>query len=185
MRKTVVLLFVLLLAAPMIHASDSSFSLFGSWWSEADPGDVYGFGIRYTTQNGPWALDLGATWLDDSTYYYYGWDVYYHEAIQTIPLEIGFRYISQSYNAFRPYVGAGGGYYLNDSDYAKIDDSWGYYGLVGFNFGSGNGADFFAEGIYRWVDTDVTIRNPAIGPPAVTNVDLGGFGINMGVVFHF
>jgi len=183
MKKILVLVGVLLLTTQLLPAAD--FSLFGAWWDESDPGDVYGMGVRMSTQEGPWALDFSVTWLDDATYYWYGWDYYYTQEISTIPLEVGFRYIADSYDSFRPYIGGGAGYYLNDARRFDVDDSWGYYGLVGFNFGHPQQIDFFAEAIYRWVDVDFTYPNPTGGPAAEGTATLDGLGINMGVVFHF
>ncbi len=184
MRKIAILICMLALVTPALSAGD--LSLFGAWWSEKDPGDIYGVGFRLTGQEGPWAADLTVTWLDDTTYTYYwpGWGGYYTQNMKTVPVELGLRYIADTYRAFRPYAGGGFGYYFNDSDWAKVDDSWGFYGLVGFNWGNRNTFDFFAEGIYRWVDTDVKIHDPVTGD-ARYKADLAGFGINMGVVIHF
>jgi len=183
MKKALVMVGLMLLASQFVMATD--FSIFGGWWDENDPGDVYGAGLRLSAKEGPWIADLTVTWMDDSTYYWYGWDYYYNETISVVPVEVGFRYIADNQSSFRPYGGGGVGFYFNDSDHFKIDDSWGYYGLVGFNFGHPRSADFFAEAIYRWVDTDMTYRHAGDGSTPTINVDLGGIGVNMGVVFHF
>ncbi len=183
MRRFVILTLAMLLLAPLAHAGD--ISLFGSGWDMGDADTVYGGGFRLTGWEGPWAADFTIAWMDDSTYYWNGWGYYYTENVQVTPLELGLRYMLQENRSFRPYLGGGFGYYLTDSDYADVDDSWGGYILGGFNIGDPQSFDFFAELVYRWVDVDAKWHNPDNDETGKWSVDLAGLAFNLGVVIHF
>ncbi|NOZ93961.1 MAG: hypothetical protein GXP47_04345 [Acidobacteria bacterium] len=182
MRRVLVLSCVLILASTMAMAGD--LSLFGSGWNQNDPGTVYGGGFRLTGQEGPWAADLTISWLDDSAYTWTGWGWVYRNSLQVTPVEIGTRYIADTPNAFRPYAGGGLGYYFISSDFGKVDDKWSGYALVGFNFGNRHTVDFFMEAVYRWLTTNVEVRDPVAGN-VTYSADLKGFAFNMGAVIHF
>jgi hypothetical protein len=71
-----------------------------------------------------------------------------------------------------PYAGAGVGYYIFDHD--LIDDEWGFFPLVGLEFGPQN-FSLMAEA--RWL-----FLEPDVGP---TSADADGFGANLGLIWRF
>jgi len=182
MRRVLVLSCVFVLAGTLAMAGD--LSVFGSGWNQKDPGTVYGGGFRLTGQEGPWAADLTVSWLSDSSYVWNGWNYVYTNALQVTPVEIGGRYIADTPNPFRPYGGAGFGYYFIDSNRGKVSNEWSGYALAGFNFGNPHSVDFFFEVVYRWLTADVNVNDPVAGNFKY-KADLGGFAFNLGAVIHF
>ena len=92
------------------------------------------------------------------------------------------RYLFDTLGTFRPYVGGGGTFFYNHLNDGKLDNTFGFYGLLGFNLGRNN-VKFFAEGIYRLGEADATYSNP--GNDLKGKMDVGGFGINAGIIWTY
>jgi hypothetical protein len=71
-----------------------------------------------------------------------------------------------------PYAGAGVGYYLFEDD---IDDDWGFFPLIGMEFGPQN-FSLMAEARWLMLDTDDKLG---------ATEDADGFGANLGVILRF
>jgi hypothetical protein len=180
MRKALLILGICIVAAPAW--AGGGFSLFGSYAQLSDDAEGIGFGARLSVGGDHWIGDLTWTWYpsDEGVLTVPGVDP---DKLQVIPTDLGFRYLFQSSGMVRPYIGGGGTFFYNNLSNGSIDNSWGLYGLFGFNFGHG-GIKFFAEGIYRWAETDVSYS--VGGEPVYTaDFDIGGYGINAGVLLSF
>jgi hypothetical protein len=71
-----------------------------------------------------------------------------------------------------PYAGAGVGYYLFQDD---LDDDWGFFPLVGMEFGMQN-FSLMAEARWLILEADDDFGDSA---------DVDGFGANLGLLFRF
>ena len=119
--------------------------------------------------------------------------------VRMIPLELGLVYkFPAGYGRFNPYIGAGGGYYLlrgtnnnaastSGNGSFKIDSEVGYYGVLGTDININPKVGINVEGLYRDVRGTVRVdQNDLVeGVSNKVNVQLGGWGVNAGVVFHF
>ena len=109
--------------------------------------------------------------------------------VREIPLEAGLNFKLLHDDVFKPYVGAGAGYYFlsgDNSNFATIKDEWGWYGVAGSDFIISNGFGFFAEAQYRRVRG--TVREASTSDVSLSGnvpLQLGGIGVNAGIVFHW
>jgi hypothetical protein len=71
-----------------------------------------------------------------------------------------------------PYAGAGVGYYM--FDHSLIDDEWGFFPLVGLEFGPQN-VSLMAEARWLFLEPDA----------GATDADADGFGANLGLIWRF
>ena len=88
--------------------------------------------------------------------------------------------------SFNPYVGAGVGYYLLDTDRFEVDDEVGFYGVIGGEFGDPDGLSFMVEGMYRNIEAEV--RDDDIDDDIEfddVDFDLSGPVLNAGIVWRF
>ena len=125
-----------------------------------------------------------------------GSDAFVDDGFEVIPIDIGIRF-------GRPglYLGAGGTYFMIDAPQsvivsdpllgdivvpiAEVDDELGYYGLIGWEFGSRK-SKVFVELMYRFMDGTVT--NSDIDDFQVidqVDLDLSGPQYNIGFNFAF
>lgn len=108
---------------------------------------------------------------------------------QMTTLDLGF-----TYNFFRddwkltPYVGGGGTYFLLDStpdSKGRIEDEYGWYGVVGLDLPIGKRWIVYVEGMWR--DAKMTIKGNDLGfdPVVDLGVDLNGPQVNLGIGWHW
>ncbi len=190
MTKTRQLLPILLLAGLLASpALATDFGLYGSYWdtdalnSTAGGGVKIGFGsglVRFEVR-GSHFPDLSENvnqLIDDGTGRF--------KVRATVP-EAGITLNFAPDRVFQPYVGAGGSYYILDTNQFEIDDEIGWYGLAGFHVGRADGGPaFFAEAMYRKVDA--TIANDDASNPDINgkvDFDLSGVAVNAGILFRF
>lgn len=118
--------------------------------------------------------------------------------VRMIPVEAGLAFKFLQNESVSPYIGGGAGYYflrgnndnpslvVNDSGVFRLRDEWGWYGVLGTDFTLPNGVGLMLEATYRRVKG--TVRNNT--NDTITdlnrqvNLQLGGVGANVGVVFH-
>jgi len=178
MRKALLVLGICILAAPAW--AGGGFSLFGSYAQVSDDAEGFGGGVRLTLGGQNFVGDLTWTWYpSDSNVGTVGG---LSDKLQVIPTDLGARYLFNTSGSFRPYIGAGGTFFYTNLNDGSIDNAYGFYGLLGFNLGHGM-TKFFAEAIYRWGEADVTYYHPV--RPLTGTMDLGGFGVNAGVIWTF
>ncbi len=178
MRKALLFLVFCILAAPAW--AGGGFSLFGSYAQMSTDAEALGAGVRLTIGGQKWVGDLSWTWYPSKS----NVDTIAGrtDKLQVIPTDFGVRYLFDTSGTFRPYVGGGGTFFYNHLNDGKLDNTFGFYGLLGFNLGR-NTTKFFLEGIYRYGEADVTYPNP--GNPLTGKMDVGGFGINAGIIWTF
>jgi hypothetical protein len=184
MKKTI-LCVVAALGLCALPAMASDFAITGSYWDTEDADEALGVGGRVRFG----IVDLRATYFSDVTA-----DTdpeRFDFEVSAIPLEAGLAFKFAETETFQPYVGGGAGYYLLDTSEGDIDDEVGYYAVLGADFTRASGLGFTVEGIYR--NMEATVRN--VGDPTDpddnTDIDddvdiqLGGFGVNAGLVWRF
>jgi len=181
MRKTLLVLGICCVLATPAWAG-GGFSLFGSYWEVNDDGQVLGIGGRASFGGEKWVFDLTGTWYPSADNIVIVEDPVVVDKLQTIPVDLGFRYLFQTSGSFKPYVGAGGSLFFNNLNSGRIGTEVGYYGLLGFSLGKQD-MKFFADVLYRAATADV-IYDSVIDPVS-ERVDLGGFGINAGLTWSF
>ena len=181
MRKALLVLGICVIAAPAW--AGGGFSLFGSYAQLSDDTEGIGAGVRLSWGGERWIGDLTWTWYpsEDDVVAIPGVDA---DKLQVIPTDLGVRYLVESSGSVQPYVGVGGTFFYNNLSNGSIDNAWGLYGLFGLNFGHG-GVKFFAEGIYRWAETDVSYSVGGTPVFATSSFDVGGYGINAGLMLSF
>jgi hypothetical protein len=182
--------FVLGLAAfcSVAPAAAGDLGIFGSYWDTDELGETAGGGIRWAFGDGVFRFELRGAYFPDLSE---DFDQLIEDndletgtfEVEAIVPEAGFTFNLAPESRFQPYLGAGGSYYLLDTNVFELDDEYGYYGLFGFQVGGGgDGPAFFAEGLYRWVDGTVE------GGDLIEDdfeIDLEGYAINAGVLFRF
>lgn len=183
--KKAILCGVAVLALSALPARATDFAVTGSYWDTQDADQALGIGGRLRFG----IVDLRATYFSDVTA---DTDPESRDfEISAIPLEAGLAFKFAETDTFHPYVGGGAGYYLLDTSRGDIDDEVGYYAVVGADFTRPNGFGFTVEGIYR--NMEATVRN--LGDPTdpddntdvsgKADIELAGFGVNAGLVWHF
>lgn len=178
MRKALLVLGICILAAPAW--AGGGFSLFGSYAQVSEDAEALGAGVRLTVGGERWVGDLTWTWYptEDGVETIPGFE----DRLQVVPTDLGFRYMFNSSGSMAPYIGGGGTFFYTNLNDGDIDKAFGAYGLLGFNLGQGP-ARFFAEAIYRYGRSDVTYRRG--GQEFTGRMDVGGFGLNAGVILSF
>ena len=177
------------------YATD--FSVFASQWDTEDLGEAVGVGVRFSwlfTQNS--MLDVGASFFEELDE---GVDIsslsdldsarLAEDGVQTIPIDVGLRWGPRGL-----YVGGGVTYFMLDGPNSlNIDDEYGYYGVLGYQFGNrrSGGLGFFIEAKYRQVEgtleSDVEDLGDIDDIDLVDgfDLDLGGLNYSVGLTFQF
>jgi hypothetical protein len=181
MRKTILALAILGLSGlSALPASATDFTVFGSYWDTKDADKALGAGAKlqfgFVELRGTYYSDVTADTTPERRDF----------EIKALPLEAGLVYKIPTGSAFAPYVGAGGGYYLLDTNRGEIDDEAGWYGVIGGDFGhTDSGLGFNVEAMYRNMEVTVRDRNNGTDIESKVPFDLSGFTVNAGVVWHF
>lgn len=168
-----------LLSAPAVAAD---FTAMGSYWNTKDADEALGAGAKLRFG----IVELRGTYFSDVTA-----DTEperFDFEVSAIPLEAGLAFKFAENERFSPYIGGGAGYYLLDTTEGDIDDEVGYYAVLGTDFGVGatENLAFNVEAIYR--NMEATVRGDLDDDPDVddeVDFQLGGLGINAGVVWRF
>jgi len=178
MRKALLVFVICMLAAPAW--AGGGFSLFASYSELTEDVSATGFGLRATFGSEHVVGDLTWTWFpsNDDVDTVAG----YQDNLQVIPTDLGVRFLFNTSGSFIPYIGAGGTFFYANLNDGNIDNTVGYYGLLGFNAGGGK-AKIFAEVIYRYGKADFSYRHAT--DPIQGELELGGGGVNAGVIWTF
>lgn len=187
---------VLVCASP---AAAQEFKIFGSYWNTTDLDDTFGGGLSLGFPLGasPLSFHIRGTYYEEL-----GTDpldaafdddegVFQDEGLEILPIEAGLDYTFPSNGPVALSIGAGGTYFLLDSTLSgvDIDDELGWHASVGARFGDREGANFFAEAIYRTTEATLDFQEePGIDDPDVqdqVNIDLDGFAVNAGLLWRF
>ena len=142
--------------------SGVEFGAFGTYLDGGDLGTGWGGGAKLEMNPIDLvSIDGRASWVN------------FDDGGDVIPLEVaGLVNLPLFGERIVPYVGAGVGYYIFDE--SLIDDEWGYFPVVGLEFGPQN-FSLMAEA--RWL-----FLEPDVGP---TDADADGVGANVGLIWRF
>jgi opacity protein-like surface antigen len=170
----------LLLAALASPAAATDFALFGAYQDTEDADEALGAGgkLRFG-----W-LELRGTYFSDVTA-----DIDPESRdfeVKMVPLEAGVAFRLGEAERFHPYLGGGAGYYLLDTTRGDIDDEVGYYAVAGTDIDFSDSLGLNVEAIYRSMEG--TIRGDLDDDPEFIEegeLELGGLGLNAGLVWHF
>lgn len=185
---------ILAAAAPAAHAA-VGFSIFGSYWDTDEADDAGGGGLEIAFPLSPrWDIDFRGSYfeqLDAKPLQVLG-DAdspFRHTGLDVVPLELGLRFALAPNAVVHPYLGAGAGYYLLDSDAGDVKDEGGWYGLFGLGFGDQEGASFFVEAQWRKMEATVEVDPDTPGDfegfDSPVAIELDGLGVNAGVSWRF
>lgn len=179
MRKALLVLAICILAVPAW--AGGGYSLFGTWSEINEDGSALGAGMRLTVGGNNWVGDLSWTWLENQD------DVAtiagFTDKLQVMPTDLGVRYLFNTQGSFKPYIGAGATFFYVNANDGNADNAWGGYAMLGFNLGKSQ-TRFFAEAIYRYGSTDISYQQSSIDVIS-GSMDVGGFGVNAGVMWAF
>ncbi len=179
MRKVVLFLGICLLAAPAW--AGGGFTLFGSYAQISEDAEAPGIGARMSLGSERWVGDLTWTWYQSQDEVETILD--FEDRIQVIPTDLGIRYLFKTNGSVKPYFGAGATFFWINLNDGNADNAIGGYAMFGMNFGHGK-TRFFAEAIYRAGSSDVGYRQDP-DHSLTGSMDLGGFGINLGVAWGY
>ena len=155
------------------HGSGVEFGAFAASLDSDDLGEGYGGGPKLELNPIDMvSIDARASWIqfDDTD-------------IDMVPLEAAaLLNFPMFWEHIVPYIGAGVGYYLFDGSGADLDDEVGFFPLAGLEVGL-HSISFLAEARWLFLESDVAgakgeLRN-------LTEADVDGFGVNLGVLFRF
>jgi len=155
------------------HAMDLEFGVFGSEMDSDDLGDGSGVGAKLgISPMDLLSLEARASWIQFDDF-----------DIDMIPLEVAGRLnFSLFGNWIVPYVGAGAGYYMFEADDADLDDSVGFFPMVGLEVGVHQIA-FFVEARWLFLETDVDSARAELDD--IVEADVDGLGVNIGALVRF
>jgi opacity protein-like surface antigen len=166
-----------LLGSPVMAAD---LGLFGAYWDTKDADRALGGGAKVGFGR---YFELRATYFSDVTA---DTEPERHDfEVSAVPLEAGLRYGFDANERFQPYVAAGATYIMLDTTRGDIDDETGWYAALGADIETGERLGFMAEVIYRGVETTVAEDDPFDGIRDEVTIDLGGLGVNAGVVWSW
>ncbi len=153
------------------HGSGVEFAAYGTRLDSDDLGDGYGGGAKLELN----PVDMisvdaraGVVRFDDS-----GINMFPLEAAALLNFPLLFEHVV-------PYIGAGAGYYLFDG--ADLDDQVGFFPLAGLEIGF-QSLSVMAEARWLFLETDADSAKEELRN--LTEADLDGFGVNLGLLFRF
>lgn len=188
-------------AAP---AQAGSFSLYGAYLDTEDLAESVGGGATWGIPLGSDALELElrATYFPDLTENFSSFvddpgddPGSFTNDISAVPVDIGVVYNFGAGAPLNFYLGGGGSYYFLDAERGEVDDEFGFYGVGGVEWTRpGSGFGLFAEAIFRNIEG--TVKNEPQDFDDLDDIefdnnflerdlDVGGFGINAGIVWRF
>ena len=150
MKRILTCLAVVLLAGT-VSAQAGTFGVFGSYWDSDEADSAMGVGALVGFEFADFmTLEFRGTYFEDFTADEFASTF----DMSVIPLDAGLRFDILKDKRVNPYLGIGGTYYLLDTDLGEVDDEFGYYGLVGLDFGFDT-FRFFVEAMYRQAEGTV------------------------------
>lgn len=196
MKKSMVWAAAALMAVAALAptAARAGIGAFGSWWDSKDYGDMYGGG-------GKLALGLGlGFWIEARGSYLTAHGVKVSSGdttekgdVELIPLEALLAWELEASEVFRPYIGAGIGYYLKDFEWKsewkewkeefKSKDCAGYFALAGLNLNLGSDITIFGEAKYTLVGEDDKLEWR--GSDVKEKYSFDGLSVNVGLKFGY
>jgi Outer membrane protein beta-barrel domain len=159
---------VLLFTAP---SWAGSIGVYGSYWDSDDASSSWGGGVRMGFDFFKWMeLEFHGTYFPD-----FGADILGSSVdITATPVDGGLRFNFLPEKSVNIYAGAGASYYFMDASDGSMDNSTGWYGEAGLEFGKNS--RFFVEAMWREMDTTLSISS--IDADANFNGITGQVGFN-------
>lgn len=199
MKRILGVLAILAALAVFATPAEAQFKIYGSYWDTTDVGNTFGGGLGFDIPFGEsgFALSLAGTYYqeleDEPIGNLFDDDegVFQEEGLEVVPFDVGLRYNFEPRGSFSPWIGAGGTYFLIDTteNQFEVDDETGWHVSLGSHFGDPEGANFFAEALYR--STESTLRRAEDDVPDPSDavdevdIDLDGFAVNAGISWRF
>jgi hypothetical protein len=195
MRRILSSLVVALVCASPAMAVD--FKIFGSYWNTNDLSDTAGggVGLGFPLGESPFSIGVSGTYyrqlsdrplhnlVSDNT----NQNFFSRNSIRVTPVDaqLQFRFPGNGY--VEPWIGAGATYFVLNSSRSGLDFSneTGWNAGAGLRIGQRQGANFFADAIYR--NTKATVRHSGDSVSLVDreSLSLDGFGVNAGFLWHW
>jgi len=172
--------FAMLLAILALFSAPSwagSFSLFGSYWDSKDADVSWGGGVRVGFDlTKRFELEFHGTYYPD-----FKDDQFPGTSIEltAIPVDGGLKFNFIPDKAVNPFVGAGVSYYFLSTSPGSVEDQSGVYLDAGLDIGDKDGARFFAEVMWRKVDTSISFST------FNNDVKFDGLGLNAGATWRW
>ena len=170
-------MFLAILALFSAPSWAGSFGIFGSYWDSKDADSSWGAGVRAGfNMTKRFALDFHGTYYPD-----FKDDQFPGQSIEltAIPVDGGLKFNFMPDSAVNPFVGGGVTYYFLSTDPGTVEDQTGVYLDAGLDIGDTDGARFFAELMWRKVNTSVSFG-------AFDNdVKFDGLGLNVGATWRW
>jgi hypothetical protein len=149
---------------------------FGSYSNTSDLSDSWGLGGKLDFNFGQ-SLFFGEARV--SYYPDFSGDILNESlTVKALPLEAG---IGVGFGNI--FASLGASYFIFDPDKGSMDDSAGFYIAGGYRRNA-PGIGFFAEAIYRLLSSTVEVSDDEV-TISKKDVDMDGFGINVGISFSF
>ncbi len=174
-KKVVMLLAILTLFSAPSWAG--SFSAFGSYWDTNDADGSWGAGARVGFD-----LTKRIEFEFHGTYYPdFKNDEFPGQTIEltAIPVDGGMKFNFAPDKTVNPFLGAGVTYYFMSISPGSVDDQTGVYIDGGLDIGSKDGTRFFAEVMWRKVDTSISFGS------FDSDVNFDGLALNMGATWRW
>jgi Outer membrane protein beta-barrel domain len=152
LRNIVMLLAIL----PLFSAPSwaGSFSLFGSYWDSKDADASWGAGARVGFNlTKMLELEFHGTYYPDFKNDQFSGQSF---ELTAIPVDGGLKLNFMPDKGLNPFVGGGATYYFLSISPGSVDDQTGVYLDAGIDIGGKDSARFFAEVMWRKVDTSVS-----------------------------
>jgi len=129
-----------------------SFGVYGSYWDSSDADASWGAGVRVGFDFFKWMeLEFHGTYFPD-----FGTDILGSTVdITATPVDGGLRFDFLPDKKFNIYAGLGASYYFMDASDGSMDNSTGWYGEAGLEFGKNT--HFFVEAMWRAMDTTLSV----------------------------
>jgi outer membrane protein W len=109
--------------------------------------------------------------------------------LQATMVDLGFAYkFVKNGRKLTPYVGAGGTYYLLDtknSRQGRLQDEYGWYGLLGLDLPIGPRWVIYAEGMWRDAKAALKGDDLGFGSTVDQSINLNGPQVNLGIAFSW
>jgi hypothetical protein len=172
--------FVMILAILTLFSAPSwagSFSLFGSYWDSKDADASWGGGARVGFDlTKKFELEFHGTYYPD-----FKDDQFPGTTIEltAIPVDGGLKFNFTPDKTVNSFVGAGVSYYFLSTSPGSVEDQTGVYLDAGLDIGDKDGVRFFAEVMWRNVDTSVSFGG------ADNDVQFDGLGFNAGATWRW
>jgi Outer membrane protein beta-barrel domain len=195
MRRILGVLVVTLVCASPAMAVD--FKIFGSYWNTNDLSNTAGggIGLGFPLGASPLSIAVSGTYyrqlsdrplhnlFDDNT----NQTFFSRNSIRVTPIDAQVQWHFPTGGTVEPWIGAGATYFLLSSSRSGLDfnDETGWNAGAGLRIGQRQGANFFADAIYRNTKATVRRHDESVSLVDRESLSLDGFGVNAGFLWHW